>query len=94
MSNNSDWEHIDTLTKGDENVPSPHPLEHCMNFADVRQYLEELESHYKGNYDELRFQYYMRGLGYGAISDSWTLEGRYTDETKRLLYGKPNGIRT
>lgn len=83
-----DWEFIIDLEKGDEDSPAQHPLARCLSFDDTRVYLEELEMQYKGKYDELRLQYYMRGLGYGARSESWTLEGRYTDETKRLLYGK------
>lgn len=87
MSN--DWEYIVDLEKGNEDSPAQHPLAHCLTFSDVRLYMLELEEQYKGNYDELRFQFYTRGLGYGARSESWTLEGRYTDETKKLLYGKP-----
>lgn len=85
----SDWEFIIDLEKGDEDSPAQHPLAKCLSFPDCKQYMDELEAEYKGNYDELRFQYYVRGLGYGARSESWTLEGRYTDETKKLLYGKP-----
>lgn len=86
---NKEWEHIVDLEKGDEDSPAQHPFAHCVSFSDTRKYLDELEAQYKGNYDELRVQFYTRGLGYGARSESWTLEGCYLDETKRLLYGKP-----
>lgn len=84
-----DWEFIVDLEKGNEDSPAQHPLAGCLTFTDIHYYLEELKTQYKGNYDELRFQFYTRGLGYGARSESWTLEGCYYDETKRLLYGKP-----
>lgn len=86
---NKDWEFIIDLEKGNEDSAAQHPLAHCLTFDDIKAQLLEWELDYKKNYDELRLQFYTRGLGYGARSESWTLEGRYTDETKRLLYGKP-----
>lgn len=90
MSQSSnDWEYITTLTKGDENSDAVHPLGDLESFEEIKDALAKLEVLYKKNYDELRLKYYFRTLGYGATTQSWALEGRYTDNTKRLLYGKP-----
>ena len=83
------WEFILTLVQGNEDHPAAHPFSHLETFDDFRDALAKLESAHKSKYDELRIKFYMRGLGYGARSESWVLEGRYLDETKKLLYGKP-----
>lgn len=88
MNTNNDWEFIITLSEGDEHTDAPHPLGEYEELDATRIQLDGLEYQYKKHYDILRIKYYSRSLGYGAMKSSWVLEGKYLDETKRLLYGK------
>ncbi len=85
----STWEFITTLKTGDEDFPASNPfLEYGDTIEDIRKYFSDLEEQHKGLYDQLRIKFYSRSLGHGARQESWVLEGRYIDPTKRLLYGK------
>lgn len=84
----SEWEVIVKFNHGDENREAQYPLSYKESFEDIRNALCKYEEEYKGNYDELRFEYKFKPLQYGAISNWYELQGRYTDPAKIVLYGK------
>lgn len=89
ITNNDGWEHIFTISTGDEFMPAMHPLTFTnLEFNQIKKRLADFEATHKGNYDELRFNRYNRNSSFDGQQESWVLEGKYIDETKRLLYGK------
>lgn len=88
MAQNSEWETIIKFDLGNENRQSPYPLEEYDTFTHIKEALANFELEFKGNYDELRFEYRTTFHGYGAQTNWYELQGRYKDPTKIVLYGK------
>lgn len=87
----SEWETIYKFQpQGDEDYQATHPFEDYAldSFDKVRMFLDEQESLFKENYDELRIHYCTKFHGYGAQTNWYELQGRYTDPTKIVLYGQ------
>lgn len=84
----SKWETIIKLNQGNETFESTYPLEQYATFTEIKDALAHYEKTYKGNYDELRFEYKTNLHGYGAQTTWYELQGRYTDSTKIILYGQ------
>lgn len=89
----SKWETIEKFDGpsflGDENTgPLMHPIIYSETIADMINNLYDLIHRYQGNYDEVRLESCSEAHGYGAMSYWWEIQGRYTDQTKIILYGK------
>lgn len=86
----SNWETIEILEEGDEDNEPCSPISLDNELAEIKLQLEELEQKYKDktHYDEFRLYYSWKSTGFGGMKKWWEIQGRYSDPTKIVLYGK------